>query len=393
MRRHEKECVYFSATADLWSSCTSEPYLCLTIHYISSDWALKSHCLQAHFTPEDHTGLHLQDAMNTTLREWNLDEQKLVAITTDSGSNIKLACTLLKWNRLSCFGHNLDLAVNKGLDDPRVDRVLSLSKKIVAAFSYSWKRKRDLRVAQEQHGLPQKKLKAAVSTRWGSQIDMVVRIIEQRDAIRVVLGQDRKASHIVPTWQDFDVLESVKAAVEPLRSLTDLLSGEKRVTWSAIKPLLRCINDKLLVHKDDDSALTCEIKDRVRRDLESRYTAEDTDLFLDKCSFLDPRFKDTFSTTDEAVEAVLTEATENASSVRSSNAGHIQSQLRDSEADCSQEQPIKKKGKFSATFGASVSTSSSSVLTVPDRFQQEVDIYMQYPTMDIDEHPTRLVEA
>ena len=28
----------FSATADLWSSCTSEPYLCLTIHYVDSAW-------------------------------------------------------------------------------------------------------------------------------------------------------------------------------------------------------------------------------------------------------------------------------------------------------------------------------------------------------------------
>ena len=79
--------------------------------------------------------------MSTALREWNLDERKLVAITTDSGSNIMLACTLLKWNCLSCFGHNLDLAVNKGLDVPRVDRVVDLCKKIVAAFSYSWKRK------------------------------------------------------------------------------------------------------------------------------------------------------------------------------------------------------------------------------------------------------------
>ena len=62
-----------------------------------------------------------------------------MAITTDSGSNIMLACALLKWNRLSCFGHNLDLAVNRGLDDPRVDCVLGLCKKIVAVFSYSWK--------------------------------------------------------------------------------------------------------------------------------------------------------------------------------------------------------------------------------------------------------------
>ena len=43
-----------------------------------------------------------------------------MGITTDSGSNVKLAYDLLRWNRLSCFGHNLNLAVGKGLNDGRV---------------------------------------------------------------------------------------------------------------------------------------------------------------------------------------------------------------------------------------------------------------------------------
>ena len=40
----------------------------------------------------------------------------------------------------------------------------------------------------------------------------------------VVLGQDRKTSHLVPTSQYFNVQV---AAIDPLRDLTDLLSGEK----------------------------------------------------------------------------------------------------------------------------------------------------------------------
>jgi len=35
---------------------------------------------------------------------------------------------------------------------------------------------------------------------------MIERILEQEKAIRVVLGADRKASHVLPTWQDIDVL-------------------------------------------------------------------------------------------------------------------------------------------------------------------------------------------
>ena len=81
------------------------------------EWNLQSHFLQANYIPQDHTGEQLQDALSASFDEWSMDPNKLVAITTDSGSNIKLACQLLKWKHLSCFGHNLDLAINKSLQD------------------------------------------------------------------------------------------------------------------------------------------------------------------------------------------------------------------------------------------------------------------------------------
>ena len=70
------------------------------------------------------------------------------------------------------------------------------------------------------------------------------RIMEQQDVICMVSSQDRKVSHLVPTWQDFDVLESVLEALKGFIDLTDLLLGEKRVICSAIKPLIEVINSK-----------------------------------------------------------------------------------------------------------------------------------------------------
>ena len=90
MSRMSKHTLYFAATTDLWSSCTMEPYLSYTVHYVSDEWVLQSHCLQAHFMPERHTGINLQDAFLSTLQEWNLDESRQIAITTDSASNVKL---------------------------------------------------------------------------------------------------------------------------------------------------------------------------------------------------------------------------------------------------------------------------------------------------------------
>ena len=169
----QKEMKFFSATTDMWSSCTIDPYLSFTIHYISSSWELISYCLQVHFMPEQHAGENLELALTSTLQEWDLDEKQLVSITTDNGSNIKLACTLLGWSRVSCFGHNLDLAIRKSLDDQRVDRVVRLCRKIVATFSSSWKRTKALQEALQQQGLRVRKLRADVATRWGSTIFML----------------------------------------------------------------------------------------------------------------------------------------------------------------------------------------------------------------------------
>ena len=129
---------YFSATTDLWSSIGLRPYLSYTVHYIDSTWTLKSMCLQTHYMP-DHTADSLVDAL-TTLQSWNLQQ---VCITTDNGSNIVKATRDLQWVPLSCFGHNLHLAITKALDkDNRCSRALSISCKIVSSFHTSWKRKR-----------------------------------------------------------------------------------------------------------------------------------------------------------------------------------------------------------------------------------------------------------
>lgn len=67
------------------------------------------------------------------------------------------------------------------------------------------------------------------------------------------------------------VLQSITAALGPLASLTDLLSGEKHVTISAVLPLLHLIKNDLLKQKDSDSTLTSDIKQRVILDISKHY--------------------------------------------------------------------------------------------------------------------------
>ncbi|KAK0144040.1 Zinc finger BED domain-containing protein 1 [Merluccius polli] len=145
---------HFAATTDMWSSRTMEPYLSLTVHFISEEWLLQSHCLQTSYFPEDHTGELLAAGLHEALDSWGLSEEKLVAITTDNGANIKKAIELNNWTRLQCFGHRLHLAIERGVKDDRIQRAVGVCKEIVSAFSYSWKKRRDLAIVQNDLGLP-----------------------------------------------------------------------------------------------------------------------------------------------------------------------------------------------------------------------------------------------
>ena len=35
------------------------------------------------------------------------------------------------------------------------------------------------------------------------------RLLEQEEAVQVALSADRKTSHLLPTWQDIDVLQCI----------------------------------------------------------------------------------------------------------------------------------------------------------------------------------------
>ncbi|KAJ8266447.1 hypothetical protein GJAV_G00130530 [Gymnothorax javanicus] len=233
-----READYFAATTDLWSSRTTEPHMSLTVHFIATDFTMKSKCLQTVFFPDDHT----ENAMK----------------------------------------------------DSRIDRVTGLCKKIVGAFSHSWKRRRDLTTAQKELKLPEHQLKTECPTRWGSRQAMIQRILEQLPAITRVFSSDRKVRHLVPGYQDIEVLETLNSTLSPLADFTDALSGELYVSVSSVKPVLHLFKTSVLAVKDDDTELTKKVKSNILKYLQDKYSDPSTQDLLDMATNLDPRFKMTY---------------------------------------------------------------------------------------------------
>ncbi|XP_061780376.1 E3 SUMO-protein ligase ZBED1 [Nerophis lumbriciformis] len=215
----------------------------------------------------------------------------MVCITTDSGANIVKPASLNKWTGLQCFGHRLHSAIGAAGKDKRVEKAVGVCKKVVSAFSYSWKKKRELFKAQERLLLPKHQLVTESPTRWGSRQKMVARVLEQQKAIAEVLFADKNNRHLIPTWQDIGVLESLHEALTPLLEFTDSLSGESYVTVSYVKLVLHLFRTDLLNEKDQDTQLTKDLKTTIMTYLDEKYADSATDDLLNMAAFVDPRFK------------------------------------------------------------------------------------------------------
>ena len=50
---------------------------------------------------------------------------------------------------------------------------------------------------------------------------IATRLLKQEDAVQVVLSSERKISHLILTWQDVEVLESISKVLAPISELTD----------------------------------------------------------------------------------------------------------------------------------------------------------------------------
>lgn len=107
--------------------------------------------------------------------------------------------------------------------------------------------------------------------------------MEQEKAIACVLGFDVKSRHLVPFWQDIEVLESVK---KPVKALPRLY----RCCVSYIKPVFHLFKTSLLQPEDNDQELTKTIKRNILGYFVDKYSNPVKDEHLDMASLMDPRF-------------------------------------------------------------------------------------------------------
>ncbi|XP_038686229.1 zinc finger BED domain-containing protein RICESLEEPER 2-like [Tripterygium wilfordii] len=118
----------FCLTTDTWTSVQNMNYMCLTGHFIDSNWKMHKRILNF-CQVENHKGSTLGKAVETCLLEWGID--KILTLTVDNASSNNLVIDFLKkktqhrkgtilrheFLHLRCCAHILNLIVTDGLKD------------------------------------------------------------------------------------------------------------------------------------------------------------------------------------------------------------------------------------------------------------------------------------
>lgn len=284
-------------TTDAWTSCHNESYVAFTAHFIDENWDLNSYLLEVAEMTERHTAENLSERIESMIVNWSL-QNRVPAIVHDNAANIVAAMRGINIDSVTCSAHNLQLGINKGLQDENISEIVSKASAVVGHFNHSTKAATELEKKQNQLKLPVHRLIKCVSTRWNSVFLMFERLIQQKAAIAAVMNDStvtpaRKAASLEISQHEWQIIADLVDILRPLQVATTTLCSEKEVTASSVTPIITRVIEKFLPLQARDSDIVRNYKSKVTEELEIKFKLTQ-DLFLSPltlASFLDPRYK------------------------------------------------------------------------------------------------------
>lgn len=115
-KKELSEVTNLSITVDLWKSKRRHHYLCMTSHWLDSNFNFKTKILSFRQFKGRHLAFRIRRHMERVISNFDLGN-KIIATTTDDGANIKAASSQINsfGIRIHCLAYALNLVVHKAL--------------------------------------------------------------------------------------------------------------------------------------------------------------------------------------------------------------------------------------------------------------------------------------
>ncbi|XP_015123767.1 zinc finger BED domain-containing protein 1 [Diachasma alloeum] len=226
-----KKAVSLTITTDIWTETkTNRGFLGCTVHYWNGEKSV-TYNIDTMLLTKRRTADYISEKFDSFLRTWGIEKERVTAVVTDGGANMKKAVkeTFGARKHMECFPHKLNLCINNVIhkkekdsnlegeeaiegednfagdiiEDPNVTEVKNNIKKlvdkvktIVTFFKQSTSASDALHEAQFDKNFDYRLIQE-VCTRWNSTCAMLNRFVMLVDKISSVLLRIRKAPEML----------------------------------------------------------------------------------------------------------------------------------------------------------------------------------------------------
>ncbi|KAK1309653.1 hypothetical protein QJS10_CPA08g01608 [Acorus calamus] len=290
----------FSLTADLWTSNQTIGYMCLTGHYLDSEWTLQKRILSFYCLPPPHTGVAIADSIFKCLIDWGI-ENKVSTITLDNASANDVAVRNLKDYfsvkgslffggkifHVRCCAHVLNLMVQDGLSEIRdvVENVRETVKYIKMSPSRLHK---FMEIVKQLQLSTSKRLILDVPTRWNSTYAMLESAIEFKQVFPRYKERDPNYKWL-PSDDDWSRAEEVCKFLEIFNEATNAFSGCSYPTSNLFLAEIWKIKEILNAVCLDTRDYMIRMSEKMNEKFD-KYWGE-CNLLMAIAAVLDPRYK------------------------------------------------------------------------------------------------------
>ncbi|KAK1402078.1 zinc finger BED domain-containing protein RICESLEEPER 2-like [Heracleum sosnowskyi] len=289
-----------SLTCDCWTSNQNIGYMCVTTHYLDSNWILQKKVINfLHLVPP-HIGLVISDCIFACLVDWGI-ENKISTITLDNASSNDSAVRHLKESfalkgnllfngrifHVRCTAHILNLLVQDGL--AVIESIIHNVRVVVKYLKMSPQRLHKFSEIVKNLQLPcSKRLVLDVPTRWNSTYSMHECALQFKNVFPMYKERDPYFKSL-PTSEEWKVAENVMKFLEVFYEATMVFSSTEYPTSNMFLPeiwkIKELLNESLLDKSDYRQAMAHKMKDKFEK-----YWGN-CNLLMSIASILDPRYK------------------------------------------------------------------------------------------------------
>lgn len=372
-----KGCKKFCMTVDSWTNKYKTDFICVTIHFLDSNFNILSvvlKCLPTDINVPENTETELRRILN----DWNILEENIVLAVT-SNSNIRSVFTSINWSHFDCFAHTINSIVENVFRRDWMIKLVNKSRYIVNYIRGCEMALEKLKECQRNSGA-NLKLSKDLHNCWMSTFCMLQRFVELEDAVKYALAETQTDVSSL-TSSEWHIIRQLIKMLKPLENVISTIKYESYFIASLVIPMvngMRTLYNNYSTKQLFNNQMLDVLHSIIWSISEHFSDVENCDA-LTIATFLDPRFKyfafsndNTFSRTKHDVIKLLSNSSD------SNNVGHENNS------------PVAEEDEESSiwsSFDKSVSTRIS--MNEQSRASIEVQRYIEDGLLNRNEDPLK----